>query len=314
METGKPGAAKAQRKVHGIKEIESGWTRRTALKTGLLAGGGLLAAPAARAAAEPPPNIHVSLAAYSVRQALTGGKMDLFQFIDWCAELGLAGTELTSYYFVEDFDGTYLRQLRNRAYRNGVTISGTAVRNNFCLPPGPEKTRWIEHVKAWIDHAAELFAPHIRIFAGDLPDGASKESGITWVAEGVKAVLDRAEERGIMIGLENHGGITARAEDLLAICDEVGEHPWFGVNLDTGNYRTDAYGQVAMTAPRAVNVQVKVELVEDGRKQPTDLERIRDILVESGYKGWLALEYEADGDPFQEIPDYIRRLHALFGV
>ena len=191
----------------------AGLNRRMALKTGLLAGAGVLATPTPRAAVGTTRNMHLSLAAYSMRQALTGGQMDLFQFIDWCAELGLPGTELTSYYFPEDFNGAYLRQLRNRAFRNGVTISGTAVRNNFCLPPGPEKTRWIEHVRTWIDHAAELFAPHIRIFAGDVPEGVDKETGIGWVADGVKAVLDRAGERGIMIGLENHGGITAEARD-----------------------------------------------------------------------------------------------------
>ena len=49
-------------------------------------------------------NMRVSLAAYSMREALTSGSMDLFGFIDWCSELNLAGTELTSYYFEKEFD------------------------------------------------------------------------------------------------------------------------------------------------------------------------------------------------------------------
>ncbi len=256
-------------------------------------------------------NMRVSLAAYSVRQALTSGRMDLFRFIDWCAEMHLGGAELTSYYFAEDFDSAYLRRLRHRAFQNGVTVSGTAIRNNFCLPPGPEKDSQIQHVRTWIDHAAELFAPHLRIFAGNLPEGAEKTEGITWTADGIKAVLDHAARRGIVIGLENHGGITARAEDLLAICKEVGEHPWFGVNLDTGNYRTDPYGEVEMTAHLAVNVQFKVEMWEGDRQVPADLERVAGGLLESGYRGWVALEYEAGGDPFEEIPLYARRLKSM---
>jgi sugar phosphate isomerase/epimerase len=259
-------------------------------------------------------NMRVSLAAYSVRQALTGGRMDLFRFIDWCAEMGLAGAELTSYYFKENFDAAYLRNLRLHAFRNGVTVSGTAIRNNFCLPPGPEKDRQIAQVHTWIDHAAELFAPHIRIFAGDLPRDAEKSAGITWTADGIKAVLDHAEARGVVIGLENHGGITARADDLLAICREVGEHPWFGINLDTGNYRSDPYGEVAATAPLAVNVQVKVEMWDGERQVPADLDRVVEILIESGYRGWVALEYEAEGDPFEEIPGYVRRLKSMLEV
>lgn len=258
-------------------------------------------------------NRSVSLAAYSVRKELTSGKMDLFGFIDWCAELDLAGTELTSYYFKENFDTSYLHELRRHAFRKGVIVSGTAVRNNFCLPPGPQKDKEIAHVRKWIDHAAELFAPHIRIFAGDVPKGVDTKTAIQWVADGIKEVLPDAERRGIFLGLENHGGITARAADHLAICDAVGNHPWFGINLDTGNFRTNAYEELEMIAPRAVNVQVKVEIVHhDGSRHPADFERIKRILDQAGYKGWIVLEYEAEADARAAIPKYIKELKALF--
>lgn len=285
------------------------------LKTGALAAAGMAAAPQFAEAAErqdSTKNMHLSLAAYSMREALSNGEMDLFGFIDWCGELGLAGTELTSYYFREDIDDAYLHALRRRVLRNGLTISGTAVRNDFCRPDGPEKQADIEHVKQWIDYAATLFAPHIRIFAGTLPDGADKQDGIQWVADGIKEVLDYAGQRGVLIGLENHGGITARAEDHLAICDAVGDHPWFGINLDTGNYRTNAYEELAMAAPRAVNVQVKAEITRnDGSREPTDYARIRDILVEADYKGWVTLEYEEE-NPTSEVPRHLEQLQALF--
>ena len=80
--------------------------------------------------------IRISLAAYSLREELTAGDLDLFGFIDWCAQIGLSGAELTSYYFSEPFDLAYLRRLRKRAFDSGVTVTGTAVRNNFCLPTG----------------------------------------------------------------------------------------------------------------------------------------------------------------------------------
>jgi len=294
-------------------------TRRKILSTGALAATAAFTGAAApeshgQTARNKPKNMHVSLAAYSMRQALTKGNMDLFKFIDWCAELDLRGTELTSYYFKEGFNTSYLQELKHRAFDQGVTVSGTAVRNNFCLPPGEEKQKWIDHVKHWIDYSAEFFAPHIRIFAGTLQDGVDKNQGIKWVADGIRECLGHAAERGIYLGIENHGGITARAADHLAICDAVGEHPWFGINLDTGNYRTNAYDELAMSAPRAVNVQVKVEVFESdgGPKVLADLERLRNILVKADYKGWVALEYEAAGDPTVEIPMYVKRLKELF--
>ncbi len=303
--------------------------RRSLLKGGALAGVAAMAGLTAcqrqaetvveqtpaqpeAASTEATRNMHLSLAAYSVRQALTDGQMDLFQFIDWCAELGLPGTELTSYYFKEGFDAAYLRQLKLHAFRSGVTVSGTAIRNDFCMPAGEKKSQEIAQVRQWIDYAAELSAPHIRIFAGQQPEGSTKEQAIQWVADGIKEVLPYAAERGILLGLENHGGITALVEDHLAILQAVGEHPWFGINLDTGNYRTSPYESLAKAAPYAVNVQIKVEVYEGEQKQQADLTRFRDILVETGYQGWVALEYEAEEDAKVAVPRYIGQMQELF--
>lgn len=289
--------------------------RRNALR---VAAAGVVAYRAADSASarehRPPRNMRVSLAAYSMREALNGGKMDLFGFIDWCAEMNLSGVELTAYYFRKDFTAAYLHDLRRRAFNRGVTVSGTAISNNFCLPPGPERQKEIDRVRTWIDTAAELFAPHIRIFAGDVPEGADKRTAIGYAADCIRAVLPHAAERGIVLGLENHHGVTARAADHLAICNMVGEHPWFGVNLDTGNYYTNPYEEMALTASRAVNVQVKVEVMRDenSAKEPADFEKIRDILLDAKYRGWVALEYESVEDPYLAIPRYVRELKRLF--
>lgn len=301
-----------------------GLSRRDALKTGALAGAALAglgaalaprsseASPASTDAAPGTKNMHLSLAAYSMREALESGEMTLFDFIDWCAEMGLPGTELTSYYFEEGFDAAYLHRLRGEAFHRGVTVSGTAIRNDFCLPPGPEKQEQVAQVKQWIDRAAELYAPHIRIFAGTLPEGASREEGIGWVAEGIQAVLGHAEEQGVVLGLENHGTFTGEIDTHLAICEAVGEHPWFGINLDTGNYRSDAYESLAKAAPWAVNVQLKANIRNnDGTEAPVDFERIRQILVEADYQGWIALEYEEE-NPREMIPQQVEKLKALY--
>jgi hypothetical protein len=100
----------------------------------------------------------------------------------------------------------------------------------------------------------------------------------------------------------------------MAICEQVGRHPYCGANLDTGNYRRHPYEDLKITAPWAVNVQVKIEVFENGKKVLADLSKFRDIILESGYKGWVALEYEGSGDPFQECPIYLEKLNDLFSV
>ena len=73
-----------------------------------------------------------SLAAYSYRELLQSKppSLTLSDFIDDCAKFGLDGTELTSYYFPENPSTEYFRQLKAKAFLNGLDISGTAVGND----------------------------------------------------------------------------------------------------------------------------------------------------------------------------------------
>src|SRR5882724_2341047 len=155
---------------------------RTAALTGVsLAAGGL----AGRASAIEPitrngqPKFKFSLAAYSYRDLLLPkqGKepvLTLKDFIDDCAKLGLEGTELTSYYFPKEVTADYLHGLRQHAFRLCLDISGTAIGNEFGHPKGEKRDAEIAKTKQWIDHAAILSAPVIRIFAGHQQKGQSE--------------------------------------------------------------------------------------------------------------------------------------------
>jgi sugar phosphate isomerase/epimerase len=87
--------------------------------------------------------------------------------------------------------------------------------------------------------------------------------------------------------------------------------PWFGVNIDTGNFHQtdDIYGDLARLAPYALNVQVKVVVKpEGGEKQPTDFKRIGSFLRKSGYRGYVVLEYEEADDPRKACPMFVEKL------
>jgi sugar phosphate isomerase/epimerase len=258
--------------------------------------------------------MRLSIAAYSYRDFLTGKKtptMTLEDFVDLAADMGLPAVELTSYYF-KDTSPAALAKLRGRCIRLGLDVSGGAVGNNFCLA---DKAKWqqeIDKVKEWIDRYAILGAKTIRIFAGNLPKGDSEEAARSRAVEAIQIACDHAAKVGIYLALENHGGITATAPQLLAIVKAV-QHDWFGVNLDTGNFRTeDPYGDLALVAPYAVTVQVKTEVQPKGKKkEPADLARVVNILAEAKYRGYVALEYEAAEDPLQAIPRHVEELKKL---
>ncbi len=294
--------------------------QRTAL--GLTAGGAALTLPRPAWAIPPigrsrPSHLKLSLAAYSYRQYLTAkpAKMDLFDFVNLAADMALDGVEPTSYYFPRDVTPDYLNRLKLHAFKLGLDISGTAVGNNFCLPPGPKRDEQIELVRQWIDRAAELDAPVIRIFAGNVSRGMTEAQAVSWAIEGIKAVLPYAAAKGIVLALENHGGITATPEKILELVKAI-DAPNFGVNLDTGNFHgSDPYAQIAQLAPYAFNVQVKTEIHRDGSRgtEEADLARVIGILREARYSGYVVLEYEAAEDPMNAIPIHMKLLRQLIG-
>ena len=292
-------------------------SRRSFLVTSALGGTALAAGPFGR---KGKPRLRLALAAYSFRSFFKYQKnstrevakqpMDLFKFIDFCAAHGCDGAELTSYFFRHNVTRDYLIALRRHAFLRGMEISGTAVGNNFSLPKGDARDTQIAYVKKWIDHAAVLGAPHIRVFAGRVTKGVERAEADKWAIAGLRECCDYAGKHGIFLGIENHDSI-GDAKSLVNFLKAV-DHPWFGVNLDSGNFRTaNPYADFAASAPYAVNVQLKVELKVAGKKEPADLKRLADILRKANYQGYVVLEYEAAEDPYAAIPPLLKKLHGL---
>jgi sugar phosphate isomerase/epimerase len=269
------------------------------------------------AAAEPvkrngQPKFKFSLAAYSYRSLLAGkdATLTLFDFVDDCASFGLEGTELTGYYFPAETTPDYLRKLKQHCFRLGLDVSGTAVGNDFGKADEQERRAQIDALKRWIDNAAILGAPVIRIFAGHVPKGVEPAVAHKWMVEGMQECCEYAGKHGVHLALENHGGPTATPDGLFELVHAV-KSPWFGVNLDTGNFHTDdPYADLAKVAPYSINVQVKASLSRGGVKEATDYARIGAILRDAAYRGYVVLEYEEPGDVRTECRKHLDALRA----
>lgn len=259
------------------------------------------------------PKFKFSLAAYSYRDFLAPkqGKqptLTLKDFIDDCAKLDLDGTELTSYYFPKEITPTYLHGLRQQAFRLGLDISGTAIGNEFGHPKGEKRDAEIAKAKQWIEHAATLDAPVIRIFAGHQQKGQSADEAHSLMVSAIEECCDYAGKHGVYLALENHGGPTATADGLLKFVHDI-DSPWFGVNLDGGNFRgDDAYDQLARIAPYAVNAQIKAKV----GGAPADFKRLAKIMREARYRGYIVLEYEEPGSVREECARYLKEIREAF--
>ena len=297
-------------------------SRRSFLSTSaaLTAGAALAGVTAPARAIEPiarngQAKFKFSLAAYSYRDLLGGmaPKLTMNDFVSDCAKFNLEGTELTSYYFPKNVTHDYLRTLAQQCFRLGLDVSGTAVGNDFGHPPGEKRLKEIAATKQWIDFAAVLGAPVIRIFAGHEQPGSTPAQAHSLMVSGIEECCEYAGKQGIYLALENHGGPTATAEGLLSFVRDVNS-PWFGVNLDTGNFASaDVYGDLAKAAPYAVNVQVKVVVANDKKeKSPTDFKKLAALLREAHYRGYIVLEFEEKGNPREECPKYLDQMREAF--
>lgn len=258
-----------------------------------------------------------SLAAYSFNRqlSLTGKSkptMTLEQFIDFAAKQELPAVELTAYYFRETTDA-YLKQLKARCENHGLTVSGTAVGNDFCWPDKEKLAAQLDLVKRWIERTALLGGKTLRIFAGSVKKGDSEAEARKRTIATIEQACVHAGKHRVTLALENHGGITGTAEQLLALVRPV-QSTWFGVNLDTGNFHTaDPYADLEKAAPYAVVAQVKTEIFPARKRQPADFKRLTDILRNVGYQGYVALEYEAAEDPYKAIPRHLAELKNYMG-
>jgi L-ribulose-5-phosphate 3-epimerase len=143
-------------------------------------------------------------------------------------------------------------------------------------------------------------------------DGFSDEDGYAWSAEAFKIASYTAGRKGITLLLENHWGFTGDAAGVLRILQDV-DSPWLKVVLDTGNFNfcADPYAEMAALAPYAAMVHAKT-YVGGGIYYTAELEypRIIRLLRESGFQGYLSLEFEGKAHPEVGIPESLALLRA----
>jgi sugar phosphate isomerase/epimerase len=230
--------------------------------------------------------------AYSYRQELAAKTLTYEDVIRLAADYGFEGLDTTVYWF-PDTTPAYLARLRTTAYRNGITLYSIATRVRLAQPTPELRQAEIATAKQWVDVADRLGATHVRVFGGAIPKGVTEDQAIAWAAETLKAAAEYSSAKGIILGVEDDGGLTTNAGPTLEIVKRA-DSPWVGMNLDTGNFPKDGYAQTAMSIPYAVSTHIKAEIsAPDGAKEKTDFDRLFAMFAQGGYRGFVSLEYEA---------------------
>jgi L-ribulose-5-phosphate 3-epimerase len=286
----------------------------------LAAAGAAFAAVAAPAGAAPrqaqgaPPKarFRTGLVAYSYRQALQAKTMTCEDLVRIAVETGTDGIDMTVYWLPSTTDD-YLLPLRRLAYKNRVEIYSIGTRVRLAQPSAELRDKELLELRKWVDVAQKLGATHVRVFGGPKPDGVTLDQAIGLAAETLKRGAEYAGARGIILGVEDDGGITDFAKETIEIVTRA-DSPWAGMNLDIGNFRPPkVYEQIEMSIPYAVSTHVKVDVaLDDGvGRAPFDWDRVFAMFSRHGFRGYMGLEYESADDPATAVPRYLKRLKEL---
>lgn len=241
-------------------------------------------------------------------------------------DLGFDVIELHSSAF-ESTDASYMRDLKKELMRKGLPLGYIGVSNNFGRPVAEHREQ-INLIKQWIDVAAYMSCPLVRVFAAYVPDDCEDEETL-WppMIEGFQEVAEYGYHAGILVGLQNHNhnNVTRDGDAVLRALNET-NHPYFTHILDTGQYAGspgasghrgsphpayDCYASIEQTAPHAVYVRTKFYQIDSGVEEWLDYPRVLDILRGVGYNGCLSVVYEGESEPIESMRKARRYLESL---
>jgi sugar phosphate isomerase/epimerase len=256
--------------------------------------------------------LKTSLNAFSFNASLLDGSMTISDMLDFCADSGFEGVDITGYYFKgypQVPSDEYLFQIKRKAFRLGLEISGTGVRNDFTIADKTKREQEVALVKNWIEVAAKIGAPVIRIFAGNQKnEGITKEQVTEWMLKDIQTCVDYGKQHGVIIGLQNHNDFIQTAGQVIRIIETINSE-WLGLILDTGSYRVlDPYEEIAKSVKYTINWQIKENVFINGAEKETDLDKLMGIIKSSGYKGYLPIETLGEGDPKIKVTALLAKL------
>lgn len=252
----------------------------------------LLAVTMATMAQEP--RFKISLAEWSLNKSLFKKTITNMDFPRITKEVyGLDAVEYVSTFFRDKAEDTeYLTQLKNECDKYGIKSLIIMVdgEGNLADSSLTVRDKAVENHYKWVKAAKFLGCHSIRVnAAGRGTMGQMQEAAI----DGLKKLSTYAADYGINVIVENHGGNSSYGKWLAEIMKCV-NMPNCGTLPDLGNfYEYDRYKGVTELMPFAKGVSGKShDFDENGNETQIDYERMMKIIADSGYKGYIDVEYE----------------------
>jgi sugar phosphate isomerase/epimerase len=277
--------------------------------------------------------MELSICSYSFHRLLEAGEHDVFQYISDCHSLGCTQLDLWNGHLPSLLDDAarapssitpeyaqltageleYLTRIKGSADSAGLPFGCLAVDGAHLYEDSPEM-RQANQIKAdrWLNIAAQLGAPQIRIDAGGSPEMTDEMFDV--IVSGYHDLLPRAAEKGLEVLMENHWGASRTPENVERILQAV---PGLGLLFDTGNWQEDKReAGWALGTHHARATHLKTYTFDDeGNETTVDIPRAMRMLQDAGYQGsWGIESVPRQGDEYEAAKKSVALVHRVLGT
>jgi sugar phosphate isomerase/epimerase len=270
--------------------------------------------------------------------------MTVFDWIELAADLPLDGLEMYDGFFTS-LDEAYLAKVRHALERRGLAMPMLCCSPDFTQPDADARRREVEREKALIEVTARLGGGFCRVLSGQRRPEVSRDQGVRWVVECIRALLECAEKNRVVLAIENHykdnywahPEFAQHRDVFLEIVSRI-ESPWFGVQYDPSNaivagedpiellesvkhrvvtmHASDRYLKPGHTLEELRGMEDSVgyaSILSHGviGQGLNDYPRIFRILREAGYDGWISIEDGVNGlEEIRASAEFLRKMMA----
>ncbi|MCM3492262.1 MULTISPECIES: sugar phosphate isomerase/epimerase family protein [Paenibacillus] len=271
--------------------------------------------------------MRVGVSTYSLLPAIRSGEMTILDVIDWITDNGGEHMEIVPYGFTLEDNEELTDAVRKRAEAAGIQLSNYSMPANFVHESKEAFDAEVERIKRHVDTVHRLGIKHMRhdVTAFTLPPEKTGidyvEDNLEQIVNGCRQIADYAARYGITTTIENHG-VSVQASDRVQRVLKAVDRPNFKTTLDIGNFLcVDEQPLVGVkrNLPYASLIHVKDFYYRPYDQDPgggrwfrtshgnylrgaifgqgdLDVRRILRLIKESGYDGFITLEFEGMED------------------
>ncbi len=248
---------------------------------------------------------------WSHRNDFSNGKLDILTWMEHCKiDCGLDGVEIWNNHF-KSLEEDYLKKIKDKGKELKLPIYSVATKCLFGDFSEKEVEKAKQTMREWLEATEFLGADIMRISIGgeDLRNPERQDK----VFESLKEVIKEGKYQQIKVGIENQEpGVVQNIQDVKRMSEK--SEGLLKLVLDNGSFinKADSYEFMKETLVNAAVVHAKFfQIREDGSDEILDYEKIREILKESEYDGYVSIEYDSQEPAIRDVPKIAAYLKSI---